>query len=365
MHAERAEAGACEIYPIFVFEVAQAIDLDQTERSLTGAERPAFRHRGRATSLFQYRPAPLRVTQDGARLAVERWQTDSVVDLVLYDFGAASVAYHVSFDGGLDALREASASLGQDDQLREDARERVDALLRSAGPAVVKPRVASFTEDYAIFGLRRTPEGTTVEEFCKRHAATIAQILRPGAGELSPEEIANATELRISFGPSDLTIVDWEGAFVIDPDPEDIRAVLEFANVQLLEMRWLDLQVDDAIERSYQLLSRRRKWWAFWPSAAADDVRQVAELQLESAVLLERISNALKVFGEEYLARIYRLAARRFQLGDLDTIISRKVTTIESIYQKLSDRAASVRMEALEWIVIVLIALEIVLGLLH
>jgi uncharacterized Rmd1/YagE family protein len=71
------------------------------------------------------------------------------------------------------------------------------------------------------------------------------------------------------------------------------------------------------------------------------------------------------VFGEEYLARIYRLAARRFQLGDLDTIISRKVTTIESIYQKLSDRAASVRMEALEWIVIVLIALEIVLGLLH
>jgi hypothetical protein len=44
-----------------------------------------------------------------------------------------------------------------------------------------------------------------------------------------------------------MTIVDWDAAFVLDPDPEDVRAVLEFANVQLLEMRWLDLQLDDAI----------------------------------------------------------------------------------------------------------------------
>jgi hypothetical protein len=355
-----------EIHPVFTFEVAQSIDLDQTERLLAGAERPALRHRGRATSLFQYRPAPLRVTLEGAPLTVGSWRTDAVVDLVLYDFGAASVAYTLPVDGGgLDALREASVSVQQDKQLREDARQKVDTLLRSAGAAVVKLHVASLTEDYAIFGLREAPKGTTVTEFCIQHAALIAQILRPDAGELSPEEVATATEVRISFGPSDLTIVDWDGAFVIDPDPEDVRAVLEFANVQLLEMRWLDLQMDDAIERSYQLLSRRPGWRAFWPSAAGDDVRQVAELQLESAVLLERVSNALKVFGEEYLARIYRLAARRFQLGELDAIISRKLATIESIYQKLSDRASTVRMEALEWVVIILIAMEIVLGLLR
>jgi uncharacterized Rmd1/YagE family protein len=91
----------------------------------------------------------------------------------------------------------------------------------------------------------------------------------------------------------------------------------------------------------------------------------VAELQLESAVMLERVTNSLKVFGEEYLTRIYRLASARFQLGELDATITRKLSTIESIYQKLSDRAAAVRMEALEWVVIVLIALEIVLSLLH
>jgi len=352
-----------EIHPIFVFEVAQAIDLDQTERTLRGAERPAFRHRGRATALFQYRPAPLRVTQEGTTIPIGRWQTEPVVDLVLYDFGAASVAYHVIADGDLAVLREASTALLQDERLRLDAHQRVAALLRSVGTAALKPRVAGFTEDYTIFGLTQSPDGVTAAEFCDRHADAIAALLRPDAGGLSADEIANATELRISFGPSDLTIVDWDAAFVMDPDPEDVRAVLEFANVQLLEMRWLDLQMDNAIEQSYQLLARRRGWRTVWPSAAGGDVRAVAELQLESAVLLERVSNALKVFGEEYLARIYRLAARRFQLAELDVTISRKLSTIESIYQKLSDRAATIRLEALEWMVIALIAAEIVLGL--
>ena len=73
--------------------------------------------------------------------------------------------------------------------------------------------------------------------------------------------------------------------------------------------------------------------------------------------------SALKVFGEEYLTRIYRLAARRFQLAELDASITRKLSTIESIYQKLSDRAGTIRMETLEWVVIILIALEIIISL--
>jgi hypothetical protein len=354
-----------EIHPVMVFEVAQAIDLDRTEQLLAGAERPALRHRGRASALFQYRPAPLRISQEGVPLSLGRWQTSPVVDVVLYDFGAASVAYHVAVDGDLDALREASALLLGTDVIRQDADARVSALIRSVAVSATRPRVAEFTEDYAIFGMRTPPADLSVADYCKRHALEIARILRPDSDDPSEQEIENATELRISFGASDLTIVDWDGAFVIDPDPEDVRAVLEFANVQLLEMRWLDLQMDHAIERSYQLLSHRRGWRAFWPRAASDDVRAVAELQLESSVLLERVSNGLKVFGEEYLARIYRLAARRFQLADLDASISRKLATIESIHQTLTDRATTVRMEALEWVVIALIATEIVLGLLR
>lgn len=355
-----------EIHPMFVFEVAQAIDLEQVERLLGGtSERQTFRHRGRATSFFQYRPAPLRVSQEGPSLALPPWRTDAQVDLVLYDFGAATVTYQVPVEGGLETLLEASIALRRADLLRRDAQARVEALLASVGTAVQRPRVADFTEDYTLIGLLQLPAGGTATAFCEAHADLIARILRPDAGGLSAEEVANATEVRISFGPGDLTIIDWDAAFVLDPDPEDVRAVLEFANVQLLEMRWLDLQLDRALERSYHLLGRPQGLRLLLPSSASADLHQVAELQLESAVMLERVANALKVFGEEYLTRIYRLAATRFQLGELDGSITRKLTTIESIYQKLSDRAAGVRMEALEWVVIVLIAIEIILSLTH
>jgi len=352
-----------EIHPIFVFEVALAVDLDAAERSLAGAERQAFRHRGRATSFFRYRPAPLRVSQEGAVLQVDRWQTEPRVDLVLYDFGAVSVAYHVEVPGDLAELQAGSTALRRSETLRQDARLRVDALLLSVTGAAQKPRVADFTEDYTIIGMREAVNAPTAQSFCDANVEHIAQILRPDAGGVSAEEIVAATEIRISFGPRDVTIVDWDAAFVVDPDPEDVRAVLEFANVQLLEMRWLDLQLDLAIERSYQLLTPARGWRRFGTRSITGDLRRVAELQLESAVLLERVTNALKVFGEEYLARIYRLAAHRFQLEELETAISQKLATIESIYQKLSDRAATRRMETLEWVVILLIALEILLGI--
>ncbi|MEO8636156.1 MAG: hypothetical protein ABI587_12855 [Gemmatimonadales bacterium] len=353
-----------EIHPFFVFEGAQGIDLAQAERIVGGgSERQMFPHRDRATAFVRFRPAPLRVAQEGAPLLLGRWSTEAAVDLVLYDFGAASVAYQITVDGGLADLQEVSALLRRPDALRLHARVQVESLLQSLGTAVTKPSIAEFMEDYRIIGMRDGTGNESATAFCETHRGSIAQSLRPDTAGLSDDEVVDATEVQISFGPSDVTIVDWDAAFVLDPDPEDVRAVLESANVQLLEMRWLDLQLDAAIERSYHLLRRTIGWRAFMPGAPGDDLRQVAELQLESAVLVERVTNALKVFGEAYQTRIYRLASRRFQLAELDASITRKLSTIESIYQKLSDRAGTVRMETLEWVVIILIAMEIVISL--
>jgi len=75
------------------------------------------------------------------------------------------------------------------------------------------------------------------------------------------------------------------------------------------------------------------------------------------------VTNALKLVGDQYLARVYSLASRRFHLGEWDASITRKLQTIDSIYAKMADRTASRRMEILEWIIIVLIAVSIILSL--
>jgi hypothetical protein len=85
----------------------------------------------------------------------------------------------------------------------------------------------------------------------------------------------------------------------------------------------------------------------------------IAQLQVDGALLFERVTNTLKLLGDQYLARVYRLVSQRFHLEDWDASILRKLETLESIYGKMSDRAGTRRMELLEWIIIVLITISI------
>jgi uncharacterized Rmd1/YagE family protein len=59
---------------------------------------------------------------------------------------------------------------------------------------------------------------------------------------------------------------------------------------------------------------------------------------------------------------VYRACSQRYRLSEWNTAILRKLDTIESIYQKAHDASTNLRMETLEWIIIVLIAVEIVLS---
>ena len=186
--------------------------------------------------------------------------TEPAVEIVLYDLGAATVAYRIPASGSFGNMLTLSLALRDRESLRQDARSRVEALIRRLGPAVQRPKVANLTEDYTIYGVKAVEPAAEAASVCTSHAGIIAQILRGEAGAMSADEIREATNLRISFGLEDMTVVDWDAALVLDPEPDDVRTVLDFANVQLLEMRHLDQQLDEAIEQSYQLLSRRRGW---------------------------------------------------------------------------------------------------------
>jgi len=129
--------------------------------------------------------------------------------------------------------------------------------------------------------------------------------------------------------------------------------------VELLEMRFLDQRLDDALPRAYELSRRPQKWFSFRSVPA--DLRDISQWQVDSAILFEGVNNVLKLLGDQYMARLYRLVAQRFHLTDWDSSIFRKLETLERIYEKISDQMVTRRMEVLEWIIIVLIAVSIIL----
>jgi hypothetical protein len=109
---------------------------------------------------------------------------------------------------------------------------------------------------------------------------------------------------------NDILLVDWNAALLVDSEGDDVRALLEFANVELLEMRYVDQKLDRALDPC-------------------------------------------------------RMVNRRFHLEEWDSSILRKLQSLESIYEKISHQASNRRTEMLEWIIIVLIAFSIAVGFIH
>src|SRR5207249_1350163 len=119
-----------------------------------------------------------------------------------------------------------------------------------------------------------------------------------------------------------------------------------------------EILLADQLQGVRHLLEQDRR---FLPSPYGVPLQRLGRPQLDPAVPLEQVTNALKLIGEQYLTRVYGHVSRSFHLAEWDVSITRKLQTLDGIYGKLADRAATQRMELLEWIIIVLIAVSIVL----
>jgi hypothetical protein len=347
--------GTC--FVLFAYDVGISINLTDAERRvIAGAERGRLRHKTKAPQYFDYKPAPLRLVQEGASFDVCQHQASSTVEVMVYDFGAVTITYQFPLEGPFSRLLELSESLYENDPLLTESRRRVDQLVQALGPAVERPSIAPEVEDYVIFSIESYR--TERPQIWKSLESDLAHLLRAERTPFCEQEINDAVSCQISYGQEDVAIIDWHSAVVFGKDMDDVRAVLEFANVELLEMRMLDEQLDRALDEGYEALSRKPHPLSL-PGSYDKDTTHIAQLQVDSALIFERVTNTLKLLGDQYLARVYRLVSQRFHLEAWDASILRKLQTLENIYGKMSDRAGTRRMEVLEWIIIVLIALSI------
>lgn len=356
--------GIC--FVLFAYDAARSINLELAERRVHEAtQRQTMPHKRRAPSYFEYQPPPLRVSQETEPVHVAKFPSRGSVDLLLYDFGAVTVTYSFPIAGPFGDLLQLSEDLYDNEFLLSDSRLRVSQLLKVMREAANRPSIAPVVEDYVVFHIESFTQPFQANRFYSAQAQQIAQILRAERQTLSDQEVDDAIAARISFGIEDLTFVDWNAALLIDREGEDVRAVLDFANVELLEMRHLDQRLDRALDQVHDILSRPSlnllRVFGYYSAA----LRRVAELQVDNAILFEGVNNTLKLLGDQYLARVYRLVNRRFHLDEWDASILRKLQTLESIYEKISDQAANRRMEILEWVIIILIAASLALEFRH
>lgn len=347
------------------FDWGEEVDLAHALK-LIAAEPYALPRRRRTPSSFAYRPQPLRSLLGQAQIDLpDLGKCEASVEATVFDFAAVSVQVRIPFEMPADALSRVAGELADPKSLMQLARERLEALHQRLLPAIRSPHWGEHSEEYVVFEL---PPGQALPgpvELIERCAGWLAGLLRLESGPLSGEEIQEAIRLRLSYSPTDLFLADWPAAVLIDKECDDTLEVIEFANLQLLEFRDIDTRLDDRLSNAYKLIHAvAGSWLPFWRSHTRS-LRAMGEMKVEANSVFERTGNALKLVGDQYLARVYRMLSSRFHLEEWQRSIERSLTVVAGVYEVLSDQAATWRTELLEIIVIALILMEIVMAYLR
>lgn len=344
------------------YDWGDEIDLARAA-SLAPSEAQGLARRPRTPASIGYRPAPLRFRLSPAAVTLpDRAPIEADVEATVFDFGAVNIRLDVPLRHRGEELLSLACDQAAQTAFVQAARQTAEPLFQRLLPAIQDAEWQDFSEEYFVFRL----DPTTLPEpeiLLRDHADWLAALLRLDLGPLGRDETTDALKQRISYSPHDLVAVDWAAAVVVDRDCEETLRTIEFANLQLLEFRHLDRRLDDALARAYGLIhSTLRSRLPLWRTHAAP-LRALGDIKIETDMLFERAGNALKLVGDQYLARLYRLLSMRFHLDEWAASIRHSLDVVESVYRILADQASAARIEVLELVVIVLIAVEIVLSL--
>ncbi len=349
---------------LFSYDVGYEIALDALVRSLTplgatlrrtDAGPVGIRGAGRTVDL-----------ECGSRRVrlIDR-EADASVVLRAHDFGALTVMLRLPLSGPLEDLGPLTAALVRTKTMETAALDIVRHLLPAASAAISKVGFTDFVEDFYVIQVDRFDVPVTPAQLRGEYRAPIALALRCEKERLAEGEADAVFETALSYHPHDLVVTDWNAAFLYAADYPALLDVLEFLNVQLVELRFFDRRLDARMSDLFQVVYSRPRLRTLVVNPFGKALEEVSELKVETTLIAERVANALKFIEDVYLAKVYTVTAERLHLDAWRSSVESKLKVVHEIFDILNRRAATYRAEALEMTIILLIALEIVLSFLR
>lgn len=361
------EVTSGKILVYYIFDLADSVELEILRQKWTGrstAIKLVSRRSSPSYLQFDTEPLLLPMGQQKLQLTPDRW-LDSEVRAKVFEFGVVSIAWELPFPDDWDSAVE-DAQLYIDNQLIADESEKLlEDLMPALQPALVKPYAEHMREDYTIFYVYdfKDPAMSSSDAILKELGADIAGMVRGETKTLAESERQSILSHNITYFEDDLVVVAWNSSFIYDPEGSSEHVdILEFANVELLELRSYDKLLDDQLETIYDEVENLPKTWVgLLKSPHQPTIQKLMTLLLDVTELTDRIENTLKIIGDLYCARIYRKISTLLQLRDWQARVDGKLESARQIYDTLNSEMQARRSTIMEITIIVLIAVEIVL----
>jgi len=352
---------SASVTAFYLFDVAESIDLVGLRNLIgAGAEAVKFQPKPVTPDYVQYHEPPLMA--DGEAFGIAEFDGFHA-RFKFFDYGVVSIALSRPFEGHWVDLIALSQKLVEKEPLEPRAEQACRAVVDRLRPAMRDVRAEFLSEDYVVFAVTALDRPMTAETLVNARGEEIALLVRGEREALSRQEQEEILRHRLSYFAGDLVVPTWSAAFVYDTEA-GVRAafeILEFANSQLLQFRYYDTRLDQALEQIYAELQRPRWYDAFGGRRYTRAAQQLHSLFIDVNEITDKTENALKMMGDIYAARLFNLVAARLGLDRWKQNVSEKLKTLDDIYRFAVEQTGMSRGNLLELTIILILLLELAL----
>jgi hypothetical protein len=340
-----------------MYDIGREVDLAELERALTASYTTARAGfvRVRPKSIVMEDP-PLLVRMQPFRVERDGRLVEFSVSAKIYDVGVISFSFTCEDPAGDSTELERLAFLFP----HQEGLSGYFVQYLTTLSELIRPHIKDFTlnpdfyEDYTVYN-----PGLRDDRFDP------LPLLLNDRTPIAPSTRQDILSNTLSYTPDDLAVISWDAAFLCDVEyPADIIDLIEFANVQVLELRYYDRELTRQMEKMYddiegaERLSRYSRMHRYHAIMS-----ELMETQAEISETIEKVNNLIKVTEDVYYARVYATALKVLRSGQWSESVNRKIAVIRETYAMLSDEVRIQHSHFLEWVVIILIAFEIGFGL--
>lgn len=342
-----------------IYNTGREIDLDRLERELAQSHdiaRPGL-SRVKTKSIILEVP-PLMVALGTARLSGNEVPVPLRARAKIYDIGSVSISLslEVSADSP-GSMQDLALQFAGQMGLEPVFQGRLEQLKQILVPILEHVEIdPDFFEDYTIFWVQRLEQITDPVVILLGEKVSFSQQTRQ-------EVLKNS----LSYEDDDLAVISWDTALLCDPElPLDLMDLIEFANVQLAELRYYDEVLNRQMDKLYddiESADRLPRWRRL--RLYHQIMSRLAETHADIAGVTEKVKNLIKVTEDIYYARVYETSLRVLRTSQWMDSVTRKMEVINQNYRRLSDEVNIQHSNFLEWTIIVLIALEFGLAIIQ
>jgi len=300
-------------------------------------------------------------------LAVELPNPESSPHLVsakIHNFGVVTLRYQIPFSCTLDELRSRINDI--DYQFQEQSVADAGVIFQKIKPFIVQPKFFYLRCSYDLIQVNTDPVHGDVVKIKHDYGNLITSLLRFETETLSDYQRNEMLADAIGYYQGDLILIDTEAAFAYDDEYEEKLDIIEFVNIQYLELQYFDRVLDKKLNVYYEGKLKDLSWRAYLPvfGGASQSLGELERVKVDISVITDRLENSVTLAGDAYYSELYALLFQKLGLKSWRESLSTKLSIIQDITYVHQNRVESGRQDFLSLVIIVLIFIELLVALL-